>query len=40
LITSQIARSDHQEIRGHLAKIAEAYNFHYAPSTFIGWLLH
>lgn len=40
LITSQIAQSDHQEIRGHLAKIAEAYNFHYARSTLIGWLLH
>ena len=40
LITPQIAQSDDKEIRSHLAQIAKAYNFHYIPSTLVGWLLH
>ena len=40
LLTSQIAKSDDHVIHNHIAQISRAYNFHYQPATFLGWLMH
>lgn len=40
LLTPQIAKSEDQAIHGHIAEISRAYNFHYQPATFLGWLMH
>ena len=40
LLTPQIAKSEDQAIHNHIAQISRAYNFHYQPATFLGWLMH
>ena len=40
LLTPQIAKQDDQAIHNHIAEISRAYNFHYQPATFLGWLMH
>jgi len=40
LLTPQAAKQQDQAIHNHLAQISKAYNFHYQPATFLGWLMH
>jgi arylsulfatase A-like enzyme len=40
LLTTQAARQEDRAIRSHIAQISRAYNFHYQPATFLGWLMH
>ncbi len=40
LLTPQAARQEDLAIHNHIAQISKAYNFHYQPATFLGWLMH
>jgi arylsulfatase A-like enzyme len=40
LLTARDAEINHGDVRSHVAQIANAYNFHYQPSTLLGWFLH
>jgi arylsulfatase A-like enzyme len=40
LLTAAEAEINHRDVRAHVAQIAFAYNFHYQPSTLLGWFLH
>ena len=40
LLTPQAATQEDQAIHSHIAQISKAYNFHYHPATFLGWLMN
>jgi len=40
LLTAREVEINHSDVRAHVAQIANAYNFHYQPSTLLGWFLN